>query len=96
MLTRKLPLVVDASGRELIHLIQRFDRPLVEVLAESLPPLAKQAAQPMIALGSQSVIIAVSGDENPGLVRRDRATDPGGVAQLASIRTKGGDEITAG
>ena len=58
-------LVVDASGRELIHLTQRFDRPSVEVLAESLPLLAKSAAQPMIASGSQSVIIAVFGDENP-------------------------------
>ena len=37
-------LVVDASNRELIHLTQRFDRPSVEVLAESLPLLAKSAA----------------------------------------------------
>lgn len=60
-------LAADGSGRESIRLTQRFDRPSVDVPAESLPDLAKSAAEPMIASGSTSVVVAVFGDENPAI-----------------------------
>lgn len=55
----------DGSGRESIRLTQRFDRPAPDVPSESLSGLARSAAEPMIASGSTSVIVAVFGDENP-------------------------------
>lgn len=55
----------DGSGRESIRLVQRFDRPGANLGGAELTGLAQAAAVPMRAAGSNSVIVAVFGDENP-------------------------------
>lgn len=55
----------DGSGRQMIRLVQRLDRPDARQSAARLADLAVAASDPMAASGSTAVVVAVFGDEHP-------------------------------